>query len=245
MEQVIEEMEQLTNVDGGAFGTRREQSTDPGSAEAISKCLLGVAWISVLLGVLIEILLVVTSTTFGREIRIRPVLADLAQRVSWSTIVCTALALGQAISKRRSTVMGIAGLLAALSAFVVARSLQKAVAQALSITAAAGSVASPFVIALLKGVEYGCLGFALGWIARKAWGTASVHIATGLLVGLVFGGLIIAVNYGSSINPPSALSLAMQSVNEFIFPVGCALTVFAAERLGKLANRSGKGSNEY
>jgi len=244
MDQVIDEMEQLTNVADGVLEARREQESESDS-EAIGKWLFVVAWISVLLGVLIEVLLVVTSTTFGREIRIRPVVADLAQRVSWSTIVCTALALGQAISKRRSIVMGIVGLLAAPSAFILARSLQKAVAQALSMTAVAGSAASPFLLALLKGVEYGCLGFALGWIARKAWGTASVHIATGSLIGLVFGGLIIAVNYSSSINPPSALSLATQSVNEFIFPVVCALTVFAAERLEKKAFRPGKGSSEY
>jgi hypothetical protein len=241
MSQLVEELDELTNIADGVFGTRR----DPGassSAEAISKCLFGAAWISIFLGILIEILLVITSIAFGRELRAQTVLADLALKVSWSAIVCTALALGQAVSKRRSTAMGIAGLLAAPTAFILSKSLQKAVAQALLITVAAGSMAGPVVIAMLKGFEYGLLGFVLGWIGRKAWGTASVHIATGSLFGVVFGGLIIAVNYLSSINPPSAMNLATQSVNEFIFPVGCALTVFAAERLGKLVNGSGKAS---
>jgi len=236
MNELVEEIDQLTNIADGA------PAGEFGSDARISRHLLKAVWIAVLLGVLMEVLLVVTSIGFGREIRVRSVLVDLAQKISWSTIVCTALVLGQAVSKRRSSLMGIAGLLAAPSAFVVARSVQRAIAQALSITAVAGSVASPFVIAMLKGAEYGCLGFVLGWVARQSWNNASAHIAVGLLIGLIFGGLIIGINYLSAINPPSALNLATQSVNEFIFPVGCALTVFAAERLEKAVNGSGKSN---
>jgi hypothetical protein len=129
--------------------------------------------------------------------------------------------------------MGIAGLLAAPLALTIANTIQKGVAAALSIPGAAGS-ASLWVLAL-KAAEYGCLAAALGWVGRRAWAGASAYAAAGLLAGIVFGGVALTVVAQSALTPPSPATMVVKGVNELVFPVGCALAIFAAEVLGRRA----------
>ncbi|MBA3839628.1 MAG: hypothetical protein H0X55_04930 [Thermoleophilaceae bacterium] len=77
--------------------------------------------------------------------------------------MCGGLALGTAVSKLRAPVMGLLGLVSAPAAFNVARSLHDGTAAALDVPSAAGG-ASVLLVAILKGVEYGCLGALIGWI---------------------------------------------------------------------------------
>lgn len=70
-----------------------------------------VAWLAILLGVAMELLLFATG--FGAFPGLGPVAADLVRQLSWSTFVCVGLALGTAASGTRASLMGLMGLLAA------------------------------------------------------------------------------------------------------------------------------------
>jgi hypothetical protein len=111
-----------------------------------------------------------------------------------------------------------------------ANAVQKGVAEAVD---AVGVPAGPLPLWVLaiKAVEYGCLGLALEWVGRRAWGSVLGHLAVGLLTGVVFGGVLLSVVVQSTPIPLSTPSLLARGVNELLFPVGCALVVFIAEVL--------------
>lgn len=199
------------------------------------KTLLHVAWLAILLGIVLEAVLLLLATGFGTFRSAKPFAADLAQKISWSVIVCVGLAIGAAASKAREVMMGLLGLLAAPLAFYIARSLHKGAMQALSLTGDGSAGPSPLLLAVVKGAEYGCFGAVLGWIQKQSWGGALAHVGMGLAVGVVFGGAILVLILQAAPTPPPPAALIARGVNEVLFPVGCSLILFAAEVLGKKA----------
>jgi len=158
-----------------------------------------------------EELLVLLETGFGGLLGLKPIVAGLVKNVSWSVFVCVGLALGTTFSKIRVPAMGLLGFLAAPLAFEVSRVLHKGTLQALAASGGGGDDLSPLLVAFIKGLEYGCLGMAVGWLGRRPWGGAIAHMAAGLTVGLVFGGLILLLLLGSSPQPPAAYLLVSGS----------------------------------
>jgi hypothetical protein len=199
----------------------------------LGSTLFRVAWLAILLGFAMEALLLLFTAGFGIFPGLRPVAADLVRQVSWSTIVCVGLALGTAVTKARAPLMGILGLLAAPLAFTISRSLHQGAVKTLEIAGSGADAPPVLLLAVLKAVEYACLGLAIGWLGRRAWGGLSAHLATGLLVGLVFGGTIVALTYQMSPEPPVTAALVSRGANEILFPVGCSLVLFAATAIGK------------
>jgi len=193
--------------------------------------LLRVAWLAIGLGMAMEGTLLLLSAGFGDLLGLRSIVADLARNVSWALLVCVGLSVGTAVQKARVPVTGLLGLLAAPAAFEVSRVVHKGALQALAISASAGDDLSPFLVALMKGLEYGCLGLALGWVSQRPWGGAAAHMAVGFVVGSIFGGTIVALLATSS-PEVSAASLVPRGVTEVLFPVGCSLVLFSAEALG-------------
>jgi hypothetical protein len=127
--------------------------------------------------------------------------------------------------------MGVTGLLAAPVALNVANMLQKGIAEALGVAGPAGGMA-PLGVMVIKAAEYGCLGAALGWIGRRAWGGALEHLGIGLITGLAFGAATLALAAQSAPQPLRADAFVVRGVNELLFPIGCALAVYAATVLG-------------
>jgi hypothetical protein len=214
--------------------TRNDAPTQEASAAASSNLgatLLRVAWLAILLGMAMEGTLLLLSAGFGDLLGLRPIVADLARNVSWSLLVCVGLSVGTAIRNARVPVMGFLGFLAAPAAFEISRVVHKGALQALAISASAGDDLSPFLLALIKGLEYGCLGLALGWVSQRPWGGAVAHMAVGFVVGSIFGGTVIALLAASG-PEVSATSLVPRGVTEILFPVGCSLVLFSAEALG-------------
>ena len=193
--------------------------------------LLRVAWLAIGLGMAMEGTLLLLSAGFGDLLGLRSIVADLARNVSWALLVCVGLSVGTAVQNARVPVTGLLGLLAAPAAFEVSRVVHKGALQALAISASAGDDLSPFLVALMKGLEYGCLGLALGWVSQRPWGGAAAHMAVGFVVGSIFGGTIVALLATSSPEVPAA-SLVPRGVTEVLFPVGCSLVLFSAEALG-------------
>jgi hypothetical protein len=210
-------------------------ATENSPVASLRAKLLRAAWLAILLGFVMEALLLLFTAGFGIFPGLRPIAADLIRQVSWSTFVCVGLALGTAVSKARAPLMGILGFLAAPLAFTVSRSLHQGAVKTLEIAGSGVEAPPVLLLALLKAVEYACLGVALGWIGRRVWGGAMVHLATGLLVGLVFGGTIVGLTYQMSPDPPASAALISLGANEILFPVGCSLVLFAATALGKRA----------
>ena len=68
--------------------------------------LVRVAWLSIGLGLAMEVLLLVLAITLGNAQSAKPFLADLTQKVTWSVIVCVGLAIGKLASKAH---LGLAG----------------------------------------------------------------------------------------------------------------------------------------
>ena len=191
-----------------------------------------VAWLAILLGLAMEGLLLLLGTGFEDLSGPKPLVADLVKNVSWSVFVCVGLAVGTTLSKIRVPAMGLLGFLAAPLAFEVSRVFHKGTLEALAASGGGGNDLSPLLVASIKGLEYGCLGMAVAWLGRRPWGGVVTHMAAGLMVGLVFGGLILFLLLGSSPQPPTA-ELVSRGMNEVLFPVGCALVLFSAGALGE------------
>lgn len=195
--------------------------------------LFNVAWMSILLGLVLEALLLILAAAFKNAQSAGPVIADLVQKVSWSSLVCVGLGVGTAAAKVRPVVMGLLGLLSAPLAFGAARTLHKSAQQALSISGAAGGGPSPWTLALIKAAEYAFFGLIIGWIARKHWGGLRAHLGVGFATGLIFGGAIVGLMARSAATPLSTYALCSRGINELIFPMGCAVVLFAAQALAQ------------
>ncbi len=210
-------------------------STVSSAAATLRQKVLRAAWSSIVLGISIELLLLAVATLGGRLFRASPIAAELMQKVTWSVLVCVGIAFGSAASKVRSSVMGLLGLLSGPVAFQAARAVQKGLAQALSLAAATAPGPSPVLLALLKALEYGLLGAAVGWVGCRAWGNLAAYLGTGTLVGLILGGLTVAVLGHADTAPATAGTVIARAINEILFPIGCSLVLYAAERVGKHA----------
>src|SRR5262245_53623142 len=95
----------------------------------VSRTLLRSSWWAIVLGLVLEGLqLAASATAGGAPPATGALLAESAQKVSWSFIVCVALACGATASRARPPVLGLVGLLAAPFAFGVARAAHKSFA---------------------------------------------------------------------------------------------------------------------
>jgi hypothetical protein len=212
----------------------RDRAPAPEASSGLGATLLRAAWLAILLGLLMEVLLLALGGALGDVLGLKPLVADLVRSVSWSVFVCVGLAVGTAVAKARVPLMGFLGLFSAPVAFEISRVLHKGTLEALAVSGSAAGGLDPLLLALIKGLEYGCLGIGIGWVSQRRWGGAAAHVAVGLLVGLVFGGLELSFAMRAT-PPPPAAELFAGGFNDVLFPVGCALVLFSAGVLGKKA----------
>jgi hypothetical protein len=196
--------------------------------------MLQVTWISISLAFAIEVLLVLASTIFFNAGTIKPFVADLAQKIIWSVIVCVGLAVGRTVARERENFMGLAGFLAAPTGFFLANLLQQNAAQALTLTPSIGSSAPLFLIAFIKAVEYGCLGLLLEWIEKRPRKTFGAYLSAGLIVGNTFGGMVLFAIIQTANHPLTNAEYLAKAINEIIFPIGCSLVIYASKSLGRI-----------
>ncbi len=200
--------------------------------DSILPQIVRVAWMSIGLGIAFEIMLLVLAALSGTAGESgRPALADLAQKISWSFLVCVGLAFGTAARKIREVVMGGLGFLAAPLAFVAAKAIHKGLGQALGTIAPGAPFTFPLLIAGLKALEYGALGALLGYASQRNKSLA-FHATAGIATGLTFGVLLIWAGVRAQPGPVGAVDLASRGINEILFPLGCSLVIYASGAFG-------------
>lgn len=206
-------------------GASHATSSEVGPAAIV----LHVSWLAIFLGLAIEILLLAVSALFGHIPKLDPLIADVAQRVSWSTIVCASISVAMAASKLPVSFTGLAGLLSASVAFKIARAVQKGVGAALGVAPAVAAGPSPLVLGMIKAVEYGLLAAMISWVSKRKERGAVAHASIGLITGLVFGAIVLSYTYSTNFKLFSIADAVSRGLNEVLFPVGCSLVLFATE----------------
>jgi len=191
--------------------------------------VLHVCWLSILLGLVIQLSLLAVSVAFGHLPKLNPLVVDFAQRIAWSTIVCASISVAMAASKLPVSWTGFAGLLSASVAFKIARAVQKGVGAALNAAPAAVKGPSPLVLGIIKAVEYGCLAAILALMVKRKPRGAKAHAAIGLAMGIFFGAIVLGYTYRTNFKLFTAADVMSRGLNEIFFPVGCSLVLFASE----------------
>jgi hypothetical protein len=195
------------------------------SGKALWPEAVRVAVLSIGLAVLLELLQVVVARLTGTPYAVSEMVRDAFLKVPWAIVVCMALWIAIRIAADRPAVVALIGLVAAPIGSLLARSSTE-MAHGLAVAAAPAAAPSPLLVATLRGVEYACLGLAVMWLGRRVWSNGLHHAGAGFLVGLLFGGVLLALAAVLSNNPFTTATVGAWIVNELLFPVGCALIVF-------------------
>lgn len=206
--------------------------------------VLQAAWMSIALGLSMQILTLAVQTSFQKQPGVATAVADTVQRVSWSTIVCLGLAIGATASKLRGQAMGLFGFISAPLGFAVAKSLQKSTAQALSIEGLASEPSTTLLwtLASTKGFEYLILGVLLWRINLRTPSHLKAHFLCGLGVGVTFAAIILAETFFMSGDAPPAPKIAVLILNELVFPVGCSMVIYFSSVLAGCVQEAPKGA---
>lgn len=189
-----------------------------------TRMILHVAWMAILLGVGMQVLLLVFSGFPG----LANFIAEMTQKIAWATIVCVGVAVGTAAARSMPAAAGIAGLIAAPVSFIIAKTLHKSLAQAIGAASPPDmTIALIIALVIIKAVEYGLFGY---WLSRlvKLQARYNRFALAGMIAGIATAGLFFAALACWSLKLPQTGKLAAQLTNEVIFPIGCATVLFAA-----------------
>ncbi|HTE04655.1 MAG TPA: hypothetical protein VK824_00560 [Planctomycetota bacterium] len=201
-----------------------------------ARTLLRASWWAILLGLVLEgVQLAVIAASHGPAPVADAVIAESVQKMSWSTIVCVALACGTAATRAGAGAIGVLGLFAAPAAFAIARALHKSAAQALSITVPAGGP-SPWALAGVKALEYAVFGYLVTRLLRRPELRLGAYARTGALIGTLFGAALLALMEQAA--APDGLKPSMlvaRGLNELLFPIGCACVLWVTGALARAA----------
>lgn len=212
-----------------------ENAAPSAAVVSIPTLLFRVAWLSIGLGLLMQFITMAVGGLFaGKLAGLAQFLTDLSGKVTWSSIVCSGVALGTAAAKANRAWAGLAGALAAPAAFVAAKAVQKGVGAAGGLPPQPdASIGLQATVILLKAAQYGALGLGVMWVARRAWGGLGAHLGVGFVAGAIFGLTIVGITYANTSPAMPMPRVAAQTVNELVFPIGCALVLYAAGRMGE------------
>ena len=189
------------------------------------------AWMSIVLGLLVECAVLVTRAFAGAPAVLAQTVAEFAGSVTWAVIVCTGISLGSAAARHRERMMGLMGFLCAPLAWALAKGIQHGTLTLLD--APPDKLGSAVVqVGLLKTIEYTLLALAVAGLMRRQHATLLRCFLVGLAIGLAFGSAIVGVNIwhapGRALPTPRLLGLAM---NEIVFPIGCVAVLHFISKL--------------
>jgi hypothetical protein len=186
--------------------------------------VLRVAWLAILLGIVVEIIVVGARLFMGAQTPVAAMISEFAQGISWGVIVCAGVAIGVTVQRARAALGGLMGAISGPVGWGVAKSAQRSV-QALMGTAVDQFTPFFFTLVAVKGVEYLVLGLLLGRLAERADATWRGYALTGAIIGAVTAAVVVALNLMHG--PVPMPKLAGLVASEFTFPIGCALVIYA------------------
>lgn len=199
---------------------------------------LRVAWLAVFAGIGVQVLVLLARLYAGGGFVPAQFMASIAQGISWSVLVCGAVAIGTVAARARTTLTGLIGLVAGPIAWGLAKGVQKGVQSLLAVQE--DQLTAFFMkVSLIKGLEYAVLGAALGYMVGRKWANVWAHVALGLVVGCAFAATIVPMSIanGAGAGKPLALPVvASMTTNEIVFPIGCALVIYAVQRMRRYAD---------
>ena len=208
---------------------------DEAPKTALATLVMRVVWMSALVGLGMQALTLTVGVALGGSPSLASAVIGAVGKVSWSTTVCAALAVGLAVPRASLPGTALWGLIAAPASFHLARSVQQALGAAAGLSATA---AAPALViwgtAGLKGAQYALLGLVLLSLNRRAEAPILAYLAVGALLGLTFGGLILGLGVQGGTIAPTAAAIVPAAVNELIFPALCAGVVYITTRAGVL-----------
>jgi hypothetical protein len=205
--------------------------------------VLRAAWLSVVLGIVIEIGVLSVLLTSGNAGGIRIEIANAAERVSWPVLICVAIVFAQASGRAIASAstlpltMGGAGFLAAPLTVAFTKVLQKGMTTVLGATSTSVDLQILMVIGVVRALEYASLAGTVAVLQRRSRFNAWRCALVGIIVGVIFGGIALMLTVGRRDDPRFSQYLAA-SVNEIILPMGCALILYGSKimagRLGRI-----------
>ena len=99
--------------------------------------------------------------------------------------------------------------------------------------AASSAGPSALQMIVIRALEYGLLGLAVGFISRKSWGGLPVYAALGFATGAVAAAIVLGETARTSPAPVPMLAMVSKGINEVLFPLGCSMVLYAANALGQ------------
>jgi hypothetical protein len=203
--------------------------------------ILTVVWMAIVLGIGVQVLVLAGKTFAGAPWPGLRWLPEVLNGVTWAIFVCAGVVVGTLASRARSAVMGLLGLISAPIAFSLAKGLQRGV-QAMMDAPVDKITPALYALAGVKAVEYACLGAAVGWLLGRPSARAKHFLLAGMAAALVFGAANLWIV--ANLTPAKAPALVGAAINEFVFPIGCALVIYMAVTAGRhLAALQGGGSH--
>jgi hypothetical protein len=203
------------------------------AARLAMKRILTAAWLAVIAGVAAQMVVVAVRAWFGGAVQAAGFAAELAQGVSWSVMVCAAIAVGTLAAKSRAAMAGWIGLFAGPLAWAAAKGVQKGV-QALAGVPQDQLTPLFWGVCGWKGLEYALLGYGLATLVANATRRASSYVVFGAMVGLLSACIVIALNLNNAIATATAIpapKMASLFANEVFFATACCIVIYAAQVL--------------
>jgi hypothetical protein len=211
-------------------------ANDAGGARRTIQRVAAIAFSAILLGLVMQGLILAAKLAGGGAFYGTQFLVDVAQGVTWSLVVCLGAGVATLLVKVRAVMAGLLSMLCAPVALALARSSQKVMASMIG-AADNPAVLSVGAISALKAIEYGLLGWLLALLVQRSVDRAPPYLGVGAIIGAIFGGAIMILSHqvalasGKTLSQPQLIGM---TINEIVFPIGCALVVY----IGLVARRS-------
>jgi hypothetical protein len=194
-------------------------------ADAFRREALRVAALSVALAALLELLQLSTLIMIGEPFGRAELIRDLLLKVPWAAIVCVSFWIGLVLGRGRASIAAFVVLVSAPLASLVAHALAET-GRSYELSATHEMLISPYIVAALKGGSYVALAVLVVWLRARTRATAWHYAAAGLMIGVFFGGTLLALEMVAAMHPVTTSVLVAWAVNEVLFPIGCALILF-------------------
>jgi hypothetical protein len=191
--------------------------------------MLQVAWLAVLLGLAIQLLILAGRFIAGANPSLAGLLADVCQSVCWSFMVCGGIAIGMLLHEGRIVIAGMLGFVSGPIAWGTAKAAQRLVQSLLGVPV--DQIGDFFyLLCALKGIEYFVLGVLVARLTGRDTSTLRDYAMVGFVVGIVSTIVVVylSVRHGVAVGQPMPFpKIVGLALGELTFPIGCALVIYA------------------